>query len=118
MNELDKKTLEALNVLIEHIRAEVIRELKAGGSGETAKPAEAIGAGVINFDEYPAVLDVTEVQEIMRVGRDSAYRLMRSGEFKVIRVGKQLRVAKSVFAEYLARNHGGDQTRISNSPAK
>ncbi|TLS53383.1 helix-turn-helix domain-containing protein [Paenibacillus antri] len=55
------------------------------------------------LEGYPPVLDVNHVREIFRIGRDSAYRLMKSGEFRVIQAGKQLRVARSVLEEYLTR---------------
>lgn len=53
------------------------------------------------LDSYPVVLDVKDVQQIMRIGRDAAYKKMKSGEFKSIKIGSHYRVSKTVFAKYL-----------------
>ncbi|MET3210097.1 UNVERIFIED_CONTAM: hypothetical protein ABIC26_003045 [Paenibacillus sp. PvR008] len=50
---------------------------------------------------YPPLLDVTHIQEILMVGQSAAYNELNSGNFPVMKVGKQLRVAKPLFAKYI-----------------
>jgi hypothetical protein len=53
------------------------------------------------FNDYPAVLDVTHIQEIMGIGRRQAYELVNSGKFHVVRAGKRIKVCKEVFFKWL-----------------
>lgn len=50
---------------------------------------------------YPPLLDVNHIQEILMVGQAAAYNELNSGNFPVMKVGKQLRVAKPLFAKYI-----------------
>ncbi|MGW8957126.1 hypothetical protein [Paenibacillus sp. NPDC055715] len=57
-------------------------------------------------EDYPyafvrAFLDVTHIQQILMVGQATAYNELNSGNFPVITLGKQLRVAKPLFAKYI-----------------
>jgi hypothetical protein len=81
----------------------ILSEWEASRPTEGIPEVVATTEGTPTLTNYPAILDVKHVKEILRIGRDSAYRLMRGGEFKVIMVGKQMRVSKKVFAEYLAK---------------
>jgi len=51
--------------------------------------------------ELPAILTVADVQDVLRIGRNTAYQLCRSGKLRTIRVGNQLRCTKSALLEYL-----------------
>ncbi len=45
---------------------------------------------------------VKEVQEILKVGRSFAYKLVQKGEIKTVRVGRCLRVRATDLEEYIA----------------
>jgi hypothetical protein len=62
-----------------------------------------------NLSEYPFVLDVSHVQEILNIGRRQAYELFHSGEFHIVKVGNRLKVSKQVFLSWL----NGNQSTIS-----
>lgn len=47
------------------------------------------------------VYTVPEIQDILDIGRASAYRLVRSGQFKTIQIGGSIRVLKDSFDEWL-----------------
>jgi excisionase family DNA binding protein len=47
------------------------------------------------------VLDVRDIMEILKVGRDRAYGILHSKEFHVIRVGRRFLVHKDVFDNWL-----------------
>lgn len=53
------------------------------------------------LDNYPAVLDVTHVQEIMGIGRRQAYELVNSEKFHVVRAGKRIKICREVFFKWL-----------------
>ncbi|SDN34027.1 DNA binding domain-containing protein, excisionase family [Paenibacillus sp. yr247] len=51
--------------------------------------------------DYPSVLNVKNIREILGIGRPQAYQLVNSGEFYCTRVGKRILVAKDVFLNWL-----------------
>jgi excisionase family DNA binding protein len=53
------------------------------------------------LDHYPDVMDVTHIQEILGIGRRQAYKLVHSGKFHTVRVGSRIKIAKSVFLNWL-----------------
>jgi excisionase family DNA binding protein len=59
-----------------------------------------------NFENYPDVLNVSDIQEILGIGRKQAYELVHSGEFHVIKIGKRIKVSKNVLINWIeGRNH-------------
>ncbi len=44
---------------------------------------------------------VEELQDILSISRYGAYQLANSGKFKVLKVGKQLRISKRSFDKWL-----------------
>lgn len=54
--------------------------------------------------DYPLVMTVNEVQEILNVGRRVAYELMDEEDFPCVRLGNKLkRVNRDDFFEWLQR---------------
>lgn len=64
----------------------------------------------LSFDDIPLVLTVEELMPILSIGRNTAFALVRSGQIKSIRVGKQIRILKHELLEYLT---GGTGTNMS-----
>ena len=58
-----------------------------------------------SLDDLPLVLTVPEAAEALRIGRNTAYNLVRCKKLRSIRVGKQLRVPKVALLEYLGVQH-------------
>ncbi len=54
----------------------------------------------------PKVLRVKDVQEILQIGQVAAYRLIHSGEFPVIRVGRSYRIPEEEFYLWMRTNFG------------
>jgi predicted DNA-binding transcriptional regulator AlpA len=54
-----------------------------------------------NLEELPAVLDVKDVKEVLGIGRRQAYELVNSDEFHTVKVGRTIKVSKSVFLNWL-----------------
>ena len=55
--------------------------------------------------ELPLVLRVEDLTQILSIGRNTAYELVRSGKIKSIRIGRSYRITRDSIAEYLAQNH-------------
>lgn len=53
-------------------------------------------------DNLPLTLSVPEVSEILRIGRNSAYRLVRCGKIRSLKIGRQLRIPRQALLDYLA----------------
>ncbi len=49
---------------------------------------------------------VSEIQEMLGIGRNSAYKLIHSGVFSLLRIGTSIRVSKSSFDSWVdSMNH-------------
>ena len=55
-----------------------------------------------SFEDLPLTLRVEDLMPILGIGRNTAYELVRSGQIRSIRVGRQLRVPKDAVVEFLA----------------
>ncbi|MBF0709387.1 helix-turn-helix domain-containing protein [Alkalihalobacillus hwajinpoensis] len=53
------------------------------------------------LDNYPDVLNVSDVQRVLGIGRKQAYELVHSGNFHVINIGKRIKVSKSVLIKWI-----------------
>ncbi|MBP0985173.1 MAG: helix-turn-helix domain-containing protein [Oscillospiraceae bacterium] len=49
------------------------------------------------------ILTLKELQELLHIGKNTALRLVQSGEIETFRVGKQWRVSKESVAKYIRR---------------
>lgn len=56
-----------------------------------------------DYNELPLILDVSHVQQIMGISRVSAYELVHSEGFPLIRHGRLIKVTKRAFFEWLER---------------
>ena len=53
------------------------------------------------FKQYPDVVSVSQLQEMLSIGRNSAYKLIKTGEIQSIRIGRTHRIPKSNIARYM-----------------
>ena len=58
-----------------------------------------------SLDDLPLSLRVEDLMPVLDIGRNTAYELVRSGQIRSIRIGKQIRILKSDLLAYL---HHGD----------
>jgi excisionase family DNA binding protein len=68
-------------------------------------PEESVGLPPV-FERYADVVTVPELAEMLRIGRNAAYELARSGIIPSVKIGKSIRIPKSAVIEYLTR--GGE----------
>lgn len=58
---------------------------------------------VIMLNNTKDILTLKELQELLHIGKNTALRLVQSGEIEAFRVGKQWRVSKESVAKYVRR---------------
>ena len=54
-----------------------------------------------SLDQYPLLLTIPEIAEILGVGRSTAYSLIHSGQIKSIRVGRLIKVPKTALEQFI-----------------
>ena len=54
-----------------------------------------------SLDDLPLTLRVEDLMPILDVGRNTAYELVRSGQIRSIRIGRQLRIPRDAVVEFL-----------------
>ena len=54
-----------------------------------------------SFDDLPLTLRVEDLIEILHIGRNTAYELVRSGQIHSIKIGRQLRIPQQALIDYL-----------------
>ena len=57
-----------------------------------------------SLDELPLALRVEDLMPILGIGRNTAYELVRSGQIRSIKIGRQIRVPRDAVVEFLGRN--------------
>ena len=55
------------------------------------------------FNSYPDILSVKQLCEILGIGKNTAYRLLQSGEIKSIKIGKVYKIPKKEVRRYIDR---------------
>lgn len=55
------------------------------------------------LEQYEAVLTVAELQEILNIGRNTAYSLLNTGVIPSFRIGKKWRIPKDAVLHYLGQ---------------
>lgn len=60
-----------------------------------------IESSILSNSDNRVTYTVDEIAKLLGIGRNKAYQLVDSDEFKVIRLGKSIRVVKSSFHEWL-----------------
>jgi excisionase family DNA binding protein len=56
------------------------------------------------FSEYSDIVTVEELAEMLKIGRNTAYKLIRASIIKSVRVGRNIRIPKDEIIAYLTQN--------------
>lgn len=56
---------------------------------------------MIELDQIPDILTISDLQKILQVGRSTAYRLIKSHEIQSIRIGRSIRIPKKYVKEFI-----------------
>ena len=55
------------------------------------------------FESYDDILTAAEIAEILKIGTTQVYRIVRSGDLKAFKEGKDWKIAKPALIEYVSR---------------
>lgn len=54
-----------------------------------------------SIDELPLLLTVSELEAALRIGRNCAYQLVKSGQIRSIHVGRKILIPRAAVEDYL-----------------
>lgn len=54
-----------------------------------------------DYEQLPLVLSVADVIDVLKIGRNTAYDLIRSEKIRSIRIGHKIRIPKDSLLEFL-----------------
>ncbi len=52
------------------------------------------------FDEFPDILTVSDIQQALGIGRNTAYKLLKDKQIKSIRIGNKYKIPKRCLIAY------------------
>lgn len=50
--------------------------------------------GTVRIDDLPDVLTVTQLAKVLRISKNTAYKLIREGRIRIKRLGRIIRISK------------------------
>ena len=60
-----------------------------------------MGSKYRSLDDLPLALRVEDLMPVLAIGRNTAYELVRSGQIRSIRIGRQLRIPRDAVVKFL-----------------
>ncbi|MCL2843523.1 MAG: helix-turn-helix domain-containing protein [Oscillospiraceae bacterium] len=57
-----------------------------------------------NFEDYPVMLDASNIQAILRISRANVYKLINSGAFPTLNIGKRILVERDDLVSWIRAN--------------
>ena len=58
-----------------------------------------------DYDQMPVILTTPQLAEILGIGRNAAYELVRSGKIKSVHIGRQIRIPRDSLIQFLSENN-------------
>ena len=55
------------------------------------------------YEDLPLTMRVEDLMPVLRIGRNVAYELVRSGKIRSIRVGRSIRIPREAVIDYLTQ---------------
>lgn len=56
-----------------------------------------------DLSDLPMTLRVGDLMPILGIGRNTAYELIRSGQIRSVRIGRQIRIPREAMLEFLRK---------------
>jgi excisionase family DNA binding protein len=60
------------------------------------------------FKEYPDILDVGQMSQLLRVSKKTAYKLLQQGKIDCLKVGREYKIPKANIIQYLRISKGNE----------
>lgn len=55
------------------------------------------------FKEYPDILSIPQLRDMLQIGKNTAYELLSTNEIKSIRIGRIYKIPKQNVIDYINR---------------
>ena len=55
------------------------------------------------LEQFPDILTVKDLQDVLSIGRSKAYAILHSGELQYITIGRQIRIPKKYLLDSLQK---------------
>lgn len=68
---------------------------------------------MIDLDSVPDVLTLSDLQNVLQIGRSTAYRLVKSKKIRSIRIGKSIRIPRKYVQEFVESQNSPIDDRAS-----
>jgi len=56
---------------------------------------------MVMLNSYPDILTVSQLCEVLHIGKNTAYKLLQSGEIKSVKIGKVYKIPKKFIMDFL-----------------
>lgn len=56
-----------------------------------------------DLSDLPMTLRVEDLMPLLGIGRNTAYELIRSGQIRSVRIGRQIRIPRDALLEFLRK---------------
>ena len=56
-----------------------------------------------DLNDLPMTLQVEDLMPILGIGRNTAYELIRSGQIRSVRIGRQIRIPREALLDFLRK---------------
>ena len=76
---------------------------------ENVVPRTVTREAVKMFDEYEDMMSAEEVSEALRIGHNTVYSLLNSGELKAFRFGKNWKIPRTAVERFVLEHSGLDR---------
>ena len=60
-----------------------------------------MGSKYRDLHDLPMTLRVEDLMPLLGIGRNTAYELIRSGQIRSVRIGRQIRIPREALLEFL-----------------
>ena len=61
---------------------------------------------MVLFENYPDIVGIDELMEMLKIGKTLAYRLILTHQIEARKIGRQYKIAKSKIIDYVCKNEG------------
>lgn len=103
IDTLSNEQIICLVNMIESFQSEKPALVKYGSSAFDRKDQSVDSKQNINIKIHKSTYNVQDIMNILKIGRNSAYNLMKTNYFPAIRIGKTIRIPKEPFDNWMEK---------------
>lgn len=66
------------------------------------------------FENYDDVVTINEVKEMLKIGKNTAWKLIHSGEIRAFNIGKCVKIPKKSVIDYVTQQTATDMREVKS----